>query len=288
MAERVLMQAGQRQLSLSYGAGETVTFPYNPASITFSQGVVTNPQGNTIAQSAEQAVTRVEILTFELANLRLEGKAAMRNIGLLFSWLAPEPGPPVPQAPPPPGPAPQAPPAPGASAPSPFTARIQAQRGKVLNTSAGEAPAATSGWGKRAEPGEAVKSSNQRGTSKKLTLRMGTGQGYRMGDGISGTVILKKVDVTYSRFDANGDPVRADVKLKLETVDEADPEQNPTSFSPAGGRMHVTSQGDNLQRIAQQTYQNPSAWRDIAAANGIDDPLRVRNGRTLLLPYARS
>ncbi|HVV22855.1 MAG TPA: hypothetical protein VHF06_25695 [Pseudonocardiaceae bacterium] len=271
------IQAGRKQLSLTYRPGEDVTFPYNPASIAFSQGVVTNPQGNTIAQSQEQAVTRVEILTFELTNLRLEGKDAMQKVGLLFSWLKPESGPPAPPPPPPP-----------AAEPSPFAGQIQAQRRKVLNTDAGEAPATTSGWGKQSEPGERGKSGNQRGTSKKLQLRMGTGQGYRKGEGISGTVILKKVDVTYSRFDANGDPVRADIKLKLETVDESDPEQNPTSFSPAGGRMHVATQGDSLPRIAQQTYQNPAAWRDIAAANGIDDPLRLRNGRTLLLPYARS
>ena len=33
-----------------------------------------------------------------------------------------------------------------------------------------------------------------------------------------------------------------------------------------------------------RAYHQPSHWRDIADANGIDDPLRVRAGRTLVVP----
>lgn len=42
--------------------------------------------------------------------------------------------------------------------------------------------------------------------------------------------------------------------------------------------------GDTLQALAWQEYGDPAAWRLIAEANGIDDPMRLALGRELLLP----
>jgi nucleoid-associated protein YgaU len=39
-----------------------------------------------------------------------------------------------------------------------------------------------------------------------------------------------------------------------------------------------------LAGLATDTYGRPTAWRDIADANGIDDPFRVRPGRSVMLP----
>jgi hypothetical protein len=271
---------GRAQLRLSY-SGNTIVFQYNPTSISFGKGVVTNTQG-TIVKSQEQLVTSVDILTFTLKDLRLEGKAALAGISLLLDWLVYEPGPPPPPAPPSASGA-VPPPPPAAGTQSSFTQAIQASRAKV--TGNGPMAAATNGgsWGKDTSGG---KSSNDRGGPKVLDLTMGTGAGYLKGDGISGTVIMKKVDVTYTRFNASGDPIRASVGLTLETFVPPAQLTNPTSFSPAGGRVHLTTDGDTLPRLAQKTYDTPSAWRAIAEANGIDDPLRMRNGRSLLLPFA--
>jgi hypothetical protein len=274
---------GRAQLSLSYQSA-LVVFPYNPTSITLGKGVVTNNQG-TVLKSQEQLVTSVDILTFDLKSLWLEGKKALKQIGTLLDWLVYEPGPPAAPGPPP-APAsgvPAPPPLPGSAAESPFTSAIRAKRASITGQGELAAPTNAGSWGKVTETG---KGGNDRRGPKKLTLTMGTGQGYAHGDGISGTVILKKVDVTYTRFNASGDPIRAEVTLKVETCDPPQPLTNPTSFSPAGGRVHLTTDGDTLAGIAQDTYDTPSAWRAIAAANGIDDPLRVRNGRTLLLPFA--
>jgi hypothetical protein len=129
---------------------------------------------------------------------------------------------------------------------------------------------------------------NNRENTKKLSLSMGTGPGYASGDGITGTVLLRDLRVRYDRFNAQGDPILARISMTLETVPENQPKQNPTSFSPAGGRVHLTADGDSLAGIAQRTYADPGAWRVIADANGIDDPLRVATGRNLFLPYARN
>ena len=42
--------------------------------------------------------------------------------------------------------------------------------------------------------------------------------------------------------------------------------------------------GDSLASIAYREYGDPTMWRPLAAFNGIDDPLRLRLGASLLLP----
>jgi nucleoid-associated protein YgaU len=48
--------------------------------------------------------------------------------------------------------------------------------------------------------------------------------------------------------------------------------------------VHVLVEGDTLAGIAYNEYGNPSLWRAVAAANGIDDPMRLRSGTSVLLP----
>ena len=43
-------------------------------------------------------------------------------------------------------------------------------------------------------------------------------------------------------------------------------------------------EGDSLASVAFHEYGNPTMWRALAEANGIDDPLRVRPGTRLLVP----
>ena len=43
-------------------------------------------------------------------------------------------------------------------------------------------------------------------------------------------------------------------------------------------------EGDTLAGIAYREYGDPSLWRAVAAANGIDDPMHLRPGSSVLLP----
>lgn len=97
-------------------------------------------------------------------------------------------------------------------------------------------------------------------------------------------VILSKVEVTYSRFDQQGVPYRANVKLtcKIPPVKADGP--NPTSGGRPGRRGHLVTAGEDLASIAREKYGHPGYWRDLAALNGVDDPLRVRPGRRLYVP----
>lgn len=100
-------------------------------------------------------------------------------------------------------------------------------------------------------------------------------------------VTLTKVDITYERFDTSGNPTRASVTLGLKPVDpetEEKEQQNPTSGGLPGRGGHLMAAGDTLPGVALDTYGNPAVWRPLAAANGIDDPLRTRPGSALYLP----
>lgn len=103
---------------------------------------------------------------------------------------------------------------------------------------------------------------------------------------ISYRVVLKGVTADYSRFTSTGDPSRAKVSLILEEVAKVTAKTNPTSGSPEDGKLHRVTAGDSLQSIATQTYGRSSDWRRVADENQIDDPLRLRNGSSLLLPGA--
>lgn len=101
-------------------------------------------------------------------------------------------------------------------------------------------------------------------------------------------VNLEEVSVEYQRFDFSGTPVWAKVRLTLVEYSSDWLPTNPTSGGVAGRTKHVLSQGENVMQIAQRTYGSPNAWRRVAEANGIDDPLRLKPGRTLMLPPANA
>jgi nucleoid-associated protein YgaU len=87
--------------------------------------------------------------------------------------------------------------------------------------------------------------------------------------------------------------VRASAKLSLTQVEKAVEKasagsnkkaQNPTTRAQADLRSHVVRDGDSLPSIAFSSYGDPTRWRAIAEANGIDDPLALRRGRLLSVP----
>ena len=109
---------------------------------------------------------------------------------------------------------------------------------------------------------------------------------FRWG-GLSGFVAyVSQVQVTYSLFTPGGMPVRAVAQVTLEELTPDFPAQNPTSGSERARATHLVADGDSLPSLAFREYGEASRWRDLAAVNGIDDPMRLRPGTTILLPAA--
>jgi phage tail-like protein len=83
-----------------------------------------------------------------------------------------------------------------------------------------------------------------------------------------------------------GIPQRATVSLTIQEYLSSLPGTNPTSGASGATRTHTVVAGDTLASIAFTAYGHADRWRRIAELNGIDDPMRLRPGTTLLLPKA--
>lgn len=97
----------------------------------------------------------------------------------------------------------------------------------------------------------------------------------------------RSITIQYALFHPNGEPMRAFVDLQLVQAEELTPAgkaQNPTTRGVAGLSAHVVRDGDSLPSIAYNAYGDPTRWRVLAEANGIDDPLRLTRGAALVTP----
>ncbi|GAA3356961.1 MULTISPECIES: LysM peptidoglycan-binding domain-containing protein [Saccharopolyspora] len=96
--------------------------------------------------------------------------------------------------------------------------------------------------------------------------------------------VLNSFSVDYSLFDVDGKPLRATCSLGIEEASVDTPGQNPTSGSDSARRTHRVIAGDSLPQIAWNEYGDATAWRYVAEANGIDDPMVLVPGSELLVP----
>lgn len=95
---------------------------------------------------------------------------------------------------------------------------------------------------------------------------------------------LKSVSAKFTLFDGEGRPLRAKVDISLGESPTSASAQNPTSGGVGGRRQHLVVAGDTLQSVSTAEYGRPTLWRALALANNVDDPLRLRAGRLLLVP----
>lgn len=95
---------------------------------------------------------------------------------------------------------------------------------------------------------------------------------------------VSSVTAKYTLFTPGGTPVRALCTVTLEEISGEQPGQNPTSGALAARDTHVVVAGDTLHSVAYRAYGRPSLWREIAHANGVEDPMRLRPGTALLVP----
>jgi nucleoid-associated protein YgaU len=113
------------------------------------------------------------------------------------------------------------------------------------------------------------------------------------GSTVTFKAVADNLSVQYTLFRADGTPVRAQAQLSLIQADKARDKssgkgaskpQNPTTRAQPGLGSHTVRDGDSLASIAFAHYRDPTRWRAIAEANGIDNPLHVRRGTPLVVP----
>lgn len=109
---------------------------------------------------------------------------------------------------------------------------------------------------------------------------------FHWGDLHSFRAVVADLSVRFTYFSATGVPLRAKANLLLRQYEpsRAFGPQNPTSGTPRPHRVHRVAPGETLDRIAAKYYGDSTAWREIAAANAIEDPLSLRAGTLLSVP----
>lgn len=96
---------------------------------------------------------------------------------------------------------------------------------------------------------------------------------------------LESCDQQFTKFDESGTPVRAIMHCRfLEWVDlEKNAGMNPLG-SPDTTKFRTIHQGDSLWAMSVKEYGESGQWREIARANGVSNPRRLRAGDTLVVP----
>lgn len=89
---------------------------------------------------------------------------------------------------------------------------------------------------------------------------------------------------TFTRFMADGTPVRANLSL---TFTDASMTSTGELCSADVEKSYTVRLGDTLQAIAARQYGDATLWRVIAEANAIDDPRLLTPGKILTIPALR-
>lgn len=108
---------------------------------------------------------------------------------------------------------------------------------------------------------------------------------FTWGEGLSFKAIVESVQQKFTLFNPLGVPLRATLSVafrEYKTLEEQIAELNLQSADHT--KRRVVCQGDTLSRIAGEEYDDPAAWRVIADANKIANPLHIAPGTVLLIP----
>lgn len=97
--------------------------------------------------------------------------------------------------------------------------------------------------------------------------------------------VLQSLEQQFTLFLETGTPVRAHLRCTFKEWWTNYDQLNKQNLQSADlAKQHVVKRGDSLAGIAARSYHDPTLWRPIAEANGLDDPRRLEPGRVLLIP----
>jgi nucleoid-associated protein YgaU len=98
------------------------------------------------------------------------------------------------------------------------------------------------------------------------------------------TGIIEKATTTYTMFIADGTPVRAKMNLSLRQYQAPENKKAKISSSADNTKMATIKSRDSLWMIAAKEYGDPAKWRILADANGIGNPLDLKEGTKITIP----
>jgi nucleoid-associated protein YgaU len=97
--------------------------------------------------------------------------------------------------------------------------------------------------------------------------------------------VMSRANQKFLLFLADGRPVRARINVTFQEY--VDPSLEPLQVGRMTAdftKVHVVKQGETIDRIAAERYDNPLVWRVLAVANRLDDPRALKAGQELVVP----
>ena len=95
--------------------------------------------------------------------------------------------------------------------------------------------------------------------------------------------VLVDAGQRFTMFLRDGTPVRATLSVRFQEYVRVEFEVQ-YGFFVGPPTLHTITQGQTLSGLAGEYLGDPTAWREIATANNIDDPLNLPPGLPLVIP----
>lgn len=97
--------------------------------------------------------------------------------------------------------------------------------------------------------------------------------------------VMEKISQRFTMFLDSGIPVRAILTVKMRSWQSVSEQlQEIPRQSSDRTKQRVLKQGEQLWMLAAREYEDPGRWREIATANGIDNPRLVETGSKVIVP----
>jgi hypothetical protein len=98
--------------------------------------------------------------------------------------------------------------------------------------------------------------------------------------------VIESLSQKYTMFLSDGTPVRAECALKIRNVidNKIDDGTSQTRTTEAQTRTIDVGPNDRLDLIASQKLGDAGRWAEIAAMNGISDPVTMDGKKKLEIP----
>ncbi|MBC7947042.1 MAG: hypothetical protein H7Y42_04120 [Chitinophagaceae bacterium] len=107
----------------------------------------------------------------------------------------------------------------------------------------------------------------------------------RWGSDLNFPCVLSHLDVSYSLFKSNGNPLRAKVSatfVKYETPEAIAAAKRPAS--PDLTHVRTSKQGDRLDLMTHKIYKDPAFFLQVARANNLSSVRNLPLGRDVYFP----
>jgi contractile injection system tube protein len=103
--------------------------------------------------------------------------------------------------------------------------------------------------------------------------------------GLDFPCFLKSATAAYTLFNREGEPLRVRINASFEeVVAPAERLAREDKASPDLFRVWIVHEGERLDQIAAEAYDDPAMWRAIASANRLAAPRSLVSGQELMLP----